>query len=436
MQIKIPTLSPGFKKYFLNTGWLFVDKVVRMLVALFVGVYVARYLGPERFGILSYAGSFVGLFTAFASLGLNGIVVRNLVQDEEQRDLILGTAFCLKTFGAIVMFCMVMVACQFTSSDFYTKSIIAIIAAGVLLDSFQVVDFHFQSKVQAKFCALSSLFAMIISSILKLILIFLAADLIWFAVVTVIEKGVLGIGYLIFYLRQKLKLRDWRFSIKTAQDLLKDSWPLILSGFVIMIYMRIDQIMIKEMLGDAAVGQYAAATRLSEVWYFIPMVICSSLFPAILNAKEKNAIVYYQRLQSLYDMMFVISFLIALFVSFSGAWVVDTLYGSAYQEAANVLVLHIWAGIFVFLGVSSGRWLLVENMQIFAFYRTLLGACANLGLNFLLIPRYGICGAAFSTIIAQAIASYLGYATNKKTLKIFIMLTKAILSPIRYIINF
>lgn len=76
----------GFRRYFANTSWLFAEKILRMVVGLFVGVWVARYLGPERFGLLSYAQSFVGLFSAFATLGLDEIVVRELVKDESKRD--------------------------------------------------------------------------------------------------------------------------------------------------------------------------------------------------------------------------------------------------------------------------------------------------------------------------------------------------------------
>ena len=79
-------LSTGFKKYFVNTGWLFFERIIGMAVTFFVGVYVARYLGPANFGLLSYAGSFVGLFMGISALGLNNIVVRELVKNEKKRD--------------------------------------------------------------------------------------------------------------------------------------------------------------------------------------------------------------------------------------------------------------------------------------------------------------------------------------------------------------
>lgn len=434
MNIKKILQSSTFKKYLFNTGWLFVDKILRMVVGLFVGVYVARYLGPERFGILNYSISFVALFSVLSTLGMEGIVVRNLIQKEDHQEALLGTTFWLKAMGAILLFLAVLVTINFTSDDFKTKSIIAIIAGGTILDSFQVIDFYFQSKVQVRFSALASSFAMLTSAAIKLGLIFSQAELVWFAIVIVIEKAVRGIAYVIIYLHRKFSLSTWRFSWKIAQSLLRDSWPLMLSGMVIVIYMRIDQIMIKGILGAEAVGQYTAATRLSEVWYFIPVVICNSIFPAIMSAKKNSEKEYYQRLQNLYDLLFIIAICVAIPITFFSADIIHILYGSTYTQSSRVLSLHIWTGLFVFLGVASQKWLLIENMQIFSFYRTFLGAVVNVVLNLIFIKKYGICGAAYSTIVAQSVASYFGYIISKRTFNTFLMQTKSFLFPLRYTI--
>jgi len=172
--------------------------------------------------------------------------------------------------------------------------------------------------------------------------------------------------------------------------------------------MRIDQVMLQEMIGSEAVGQYSAAVRISEAWYFIPMVISNSLFPAIVNAKKQSEELYYARLQRLYDLMVWMSIAIALPMTFLSDWVVNLLYGSAYSQAGSVLMIHIWAGVFVSLGLSFGKYLLVENYTNKYFNRTLIGAVANIILNYFLIPRYGIKGAAIATLIGQFIANY-GY---------------------------
>jgi O-antigen/teichoic acid export membrane protein len=195
--------------------------------------------------------------------------------------------------------------------------------------------------------------------------------------------------------------------------------------------MKVDQIMIKQMLGSIQVGEYAAAARLSEAWYFIPVVICSSLFPAIINAKKISDKLYYERLQKLYDIMVWGSIVIIIPVTLSSEWLIAITYGSEYSRSAGVLVIHIWASIFVFLGVASSSWFIVENLQKYSFYRSLMGACLNIVLNFLLIPRYGVYGAAISTLAAQFIAVYFCNALHPKLRVTFKLQTNAILLPFR-----
>lgn len=377
-----------------------------MVVALFVGVYVARYLGPERFGLLSYAISFVGLFLALATLGLDGIVIRSLVQDPERREKLLGTSFALKIIGALLLIVLVFVAVQMTSSDTFTKILVLIIAVGMLFQSFNVIDFYFQSQVLAKFTSYAQFCSLVVSSITKVALVAIKASLVWFAWVVVLENAVLAISLVLMYRQQNLKVFQWQPERKLAMELLRDSWPLILSGIAVMVYMRIDQVMIKEMLDSEAVGNYAAAVCLSEAWYFVPIAVCSSLFPAIITAKKVSEKFYYARLQKLYDLMVWLAIAIALPTTFLAEYVISLLFGNEYATAAGVLKIHIWAGVFVFLWVASGKWLLSENMQMFAFYRTFAGMIVNVALNLILIPLFGINGAAWATLIAQSVSAF------------------------------
>jgi O-antigen/teichoic acid export membrane protein len=195
--------------------------------------------------------------------------------------------------------------------------------------------------------------------------------------------------------------------------------------------MKIDQVMIKEMLNSEAVGQYAVAAKLSEIWYFIPMAIASSLFPAIINAKKKSEDLYHARMQKLYDIMAWMAIAIAIPMTFLSDWVVELLYGTQYNLAGSVLMIHIWAGVFVFLGVASSKWFITENLQKYSFYRTLAGALINILLNYILIPIYGIYGAAIATLIAQFIASYFFNIFNKRLRYTFLLQTNAILLPFR-----
>ncbi|WP_324187442.1 flippase [Vibrio hibernica] len=425
--------SSGAMKYLKNTSWLLGEKVLRMTLGLFVSVWVARYLGPEQFGLFSYAQSFVALFAAIATLGLDGIVVKALVNDQEQKQRILGTAFTLKLTGAIVVLVLLAASVFLQSDDNQTGLLVFIIASATVFQSFNVIDFYFQSTVKSKYVVYSNVFSLLLSSAVKIVLILNEASLVAFAYIILFDSLVLASSFIYFYSQNKFSIWHWKFDKVVAKSLLKESWPLILSGLVVSMYMKIDQVMIKSILGSADVGQYAAAVRLSEVWYFIPMVISSSLFPAILNAKKISKELYYLRIQRLYDFMAWTAIVITIPMTFLSDWVVHLLYGAQFSQTAGVLMIHVWSAVFVFLGVASSKWFISEGLQRYSFYRSLVGAILNVVINLVLIPQHGIYGAAIATLISQFVASYLFNLFNKKSRIVFILHSKALLLPFRKI---
>ncbi len=400
------TNHAGFKRYASNTSWMIGEKLLRMFVGLFIGIWTARYLGPVQFGLLSYAQSFVFLFTTIATLGLDSIVVRELVKDENRRDELLGTAFGLKLIGALLILPVLWLGVQLTSNDDYSNFLIFIIASAVIFQSFNVIDFYYQSKVQSKYVVWANSLSLGLSSAVKIVLLINEAPLTAFAVMVTFDSVVLTAGLVFFYkISSAQNVYSWSFKLDTAKQLLKDSWPLILSGLAASVYMKIDQIMIKEMLDVEAVGQYAAAVRLSEAWYFIPMVIANSLFPAIINARNVSHDAYLGRLQYLYTLMVWLAISVALPMTYLSSWLTGKLYGVDYQQAADVLVVHIWAALFVFIGVAFSGYLAAENLVLKSFYRSAVGGVANLVFNILLIPIYGLVGAAIATLLGQLIAN-------------------------------
>ena len=416
----------GFRKYFANTSWLLGERALRIAVSLFVGIYVARYLGPERFGLLSYALSFVGIFVALATLGLDEVVVRELIKTPEQREKILGTSFLLKLVGTLLMWAAILVAIPLTENDLQTNILIIIIAFGTVFQAFNVIDLNFQAKVKSKYVVHAQFVQLIISSIVKIILVVNEAPLIWFASVYSLDVIVLAMGLVFAYLYNGDNIFSWKWSFETSKYLLHDSWPSIFAGIVVSVYMKIDQLMIKEMLGAKEVGLYAAAVKLSEAWYFIPMAIASSLFPAIINAKVYQKEVYYQRLQKLYDLMVWIAIAIALPTTFLSTLVVEFLYGKEYLGSSSVLIIHIWTAVFVFLGVASSKYLLAENFIKKTFYRTFIGALLNIIMNYYLIGIIGIQGAAISTLVSHFFAAYFYDILDKDLRIMFIMKTKSL----------
>lgn len=400
--------NKGFQRYAVNASWLIGEKLLRMTMGLFVGIWVARYLGPEQFGLFSYAQSFTFLFAAIATLGLDGIVIRELIKDDSRFNVLMGTAFFLKLIGAALLFPILFFAIGFTNNNSFTNWLIFIIASSTIFQSFNVIDFYCQSKVLSKYVAWSNGILLFFSSAIKVVLILSDAPLLYFVYVVLLDSLVLSLGLIYFYTKKMhLGFSSWRFDFGTAIELLKDSWPLILSSIVVSIYMKIDQVMIKEMMDAEAVGQYAAAVRLSEVWYFIPVTIVGSVFPAIINAKKISIDLYYFRIKKLYTLMIWMAISIALPMTFLSKYIILLLYGNDYELAGNVLMIHIWTGVFVFLGVAFSQYLISENLAMKSFYRTATGATVNISLNFLLIPYYGIVGAAVATLVGQIVANLL-----------------------------
>jgi len=421
--------NQGFIKYSKNISWLFFERILRITVGLFVSVWVAKYLGPKQFGFFSYTLSFVALFGFMVTISHTSIVVRELVKNPNHNDEIVSTAFWLRIMGAMLGILITLaVSINLTSNDRFVNILILIIASSTIFQSFNVVDDYFQSKVMNKFVVITNVVSLFLSSVIKIILILNDAPLIAFVWVVFFDNFILASGFIYFYIKlnSKFKIKNLKFKSKTAILLLKDSWPLMISSAAILIHIKVDQVIIKEILGLEAVGQYAAAARVSEAWYFIPSVLTASFFPAIINAKKNNEDLYNSRLQKLYDIMVWVAIAIAIPMIFLSDWLIEILYGYQYSEAGNVLMIHIWAGVFVSLGLASNGWLICENLQKFLLVNTFIATITNIGLNYILIPKFGIVGAAWATIISYFLVGYLCLLIWKKTRINFINLTKSL----------
>jgi len=426
IETRINFKSETFKKYFKNTSWLFAEKILRILISFLVTVLVIRYLGPEQFGLLSYAISFYGLFSAISVLGLENISIRELVKYPEKRDNILGSVFLLRLVGGIVTIILIALTLFISEEPTDISILILIISTSAIFQSFSVIDYYFRSEVKAKYSVYVMMASVLFTSSLKILLIVLEAPLIYFAIVFSVEFLIAASGFLLVYKHNKLKIIKWKFRKETAMNLLKDSWPLILAGLVISIYAKIDQVMIKNMIDSKELGYYATAVRLSEAWYFIPVALTNSIFPAVINAKKVSNEFYINRIQKLYDILAWMAIAIAVPVSIFSKDIINIIFGNEFQSAAPVLTIYIWAGVAVFLGVASSQYLITENYTKLAFSRNFIGMIFNVALNFILIPKYGIVGAAYATLISYSLA-VVSIVLFPKTRKQFFMMMKSIL---------
>lgn len=420
----------GLRRYLANMSWRFLEQMLRIVAALFVGIYVARYLGPENFGTYSYVIAFVSLFSVLPRLGLDDIVVRDLVHRPEQQNLILGTAFFLKLVASFATIALLLLVLGFSANSWQVKGYMLIIAAGLVFQSADVIDFYFQAKVLAKYTALCRITQLALSSLVKLYLIYLRADLFWFVLVVLFDQITLTSAQLYSFYQQRVG-RFWQqWDLSLAAAMLRSAWPLVIAGISVVIYMKIDQVLITSMLGVREAGLYSAAVRLSEVFYIIPGVVVASVLPSIVYAKKTDSGLYYRRLRNLSVLMSWLAIAIAMTMSVLAPWVVNLLYGEAFAESATVLAVHVWASVFIFFGYASNVYFTLENRTSRTLYRTVIGAVASVLLNYILIPRFGIVGAAVTTVLSQFTVNYLCDFFDPSVRDQLFAKTKTILLPL------
>jgi O-antigen/teichoic acid export membrane protein len=416
----------NFRKYFSNTSWLLGERIFRMGVSLFVGIYVARYLGPERFGLLSYANSFVALFTAVATLGLDGVVVRELVKLPEQRDTLLGTSFVLKIAGALVMWLMILITIFFANNNFLTNTLIAIIAFGVIFQALNVIDFAFQAEVKSKYVVYTHFVQLVFSSIIKLALVISNFPLIWFAVVYCLDAFILAFGLVYIYLNKHGAIKIWKWDSRIATRLLLDSWPLMFSYMSYLMYAKIDRIMIKEMLDEYSVGVYSAAYVIYEAPLFISLMLAKSVYPLLVEYFQENKYKLFNYYKILSSYMTLLSYMIVLFIYIFHEVIIQLTFGDDFEDSSKILVLLSFGLIPMFNACLRSSYITISGNQRIILYTTLFSSIVNIILNYLLINIYGVAGAAYATVSTQILSLFLLNIVFLETRVLFFIQAKSL----------
>ena len=424
---------PGLARIVTSIFWLGIDRGMRLVFSVVVGVWIARHLGPDDFGQLSFATVFASLFSVVSKLGLERILVRDLVRHPERTNEILGSAFMLKLVASFVaMFASIGTIWVMRPHDTVAHTLVGVVSLAYAVDSFETIEHYFQSQVMPKYSVWARNGALALMSLTRVLLIKINAPLVAYAWTQVAET-VLGTAVVILMNRRHgIPMSSWKPVAKTAFRLVAESWPQMLGAVAITIYMRIDAVMLEEMSGQREVGIYAAATRLSEIWYVIPLAMLASVFPSVVKVRETNPTLYNQRLLRLFSLMSGMSLTLAVPIAILSVPLVKLVYGTEYLAAGPVLAVHIWASLFVFLGNAQETWNIAEGLIRLTLYRTLAGAVINVGLNLVLIPRYGSLGAAWATVISYACAAVFGNLFDRRTRPIFVLQMKSLFFP-RYL---
>lgn len=437
--MKIPSL-PGFnpeafEKYFKNTGWLLMARVGALFLKMLVtAIALPNYLGAELNGALNYPLVYVSFFLAISGLGLDTFITRELIKYPEKRTEILGTSFGLRVISGILMIPIIILSFMGLREISQNMPDTPLLHLGIVslicvFQSLFIIDNVFQSTVQGKQIMKVQVGGNSLSALFKILLIFFNAPLISFIIMLSLDVIILSLGYVWLYQIKYTDINKWKFNPEIAKNLLKKSWPLAFSALFVTLYMKIDQMMIAAMIDKTALGIYTPAISISEAWYFVPMAIITSLFPAIIRLRDQNIVHFKKRMQNLYDLMVWMGFIVAIITSILTPFLYDLLYIDEYAEGANVLVIHIWAGIFISLSLANGQYLLAEGYTKIMLIRSLIGALINTTLNFYWIPIYGIQGAAFATVVAYACSAFFGLLIPKIREQSLMMLQSLLLFP-------
>ncbi|TMN66828.1 flippase [Pseudoalteromonas sp. S1727] len=416
-----------------NITWLFSEKIVTMGLSLLVSIILARYLSPSEFGKLNYLISFIAILAPFSALGLNALIVRELVNSNRDDGLILGTALLLRISGGCIA--IVLATVFIWNTDLLiTSNWLVLAAIGGSFSSLLLFDFYFQSRVQSQYVVTTRIIVLIVSSLLKLTSVYFELPLSYFLILVILEPIAIGGGLFFFFNIKKENGIVFKFDLKYAKELLSQSRWLILSGFMAIVYLKVDQLMIGEMLGSEDLGIYSVAVRISEVWYFFPVAIVTSFYPKLLKSKATPSL-YRYNLQRLCDVLFWLGISVALLITLFSPQLISTLYGKEYSLASQVLSIHIWAGVFMFLRALLSKWLIAEGLLKFSLLTHGIAAIVNVYLNYIWIPEYGINGAAWATLISCALSSYLVLWFNSKTIPMALIMTNTITFPYRVLKN-
>lgn len=389
-----------------NSGWLFVDKIVRMALGLLVGVWMARYLGPAQYGELSYVLTYIAFFQVVASLGMDGIVVREISHNCEQAGQILGSAFVLRILAGSLCW-LLAVGWMAGVNGFQDRSVWLTALAGLTLvfQAVDTIDLWFQSQSQNRYTVLAKLIAYLLSTSIKVMLILNHANLFAFTAVISFDALVAATGLAIAYRRSPTSHR-WKQTSHIGKQLLMESWPFIISGISIVIYMRIDQIMIKKTLGDNALGVYTAVLTIAQAPNFVPIILSTALMPLISRLFQNDKEKYKTALIKIFRVFFFSALLMSVAVGATSQNIINTLYGKDFYQAGSILKIYIFSSCFTWIGVAHSLWLINERKSKVRLFGTLISATTCALLNIFLLPIFGITAAAWIAITTQSISAF------------------------------
>lgn len=401
-------------KFVANTGWIIGQQIVHMVLSLIVGMLSARYLGPANYGVINYVSSFVTLFSSIATLGMDSVVVKELIDRPDEEGTVLGSGIFLRAIsGFLSSIAVVLIVFILNPGETETVIVAVLYSICLIFRSFELLDCWFQRHLASKYTSIAKTLAYIAVSGYQIVLLMSARSVEWFAFATSLNYIVLAIILILFYRKQgkdKLKV-----DLKSGLGTLKNSYHFIISGLMVSLYGQMDKMMLKSMVDSTAVGLYSTANYICTMWIFIPTAIINSARPIVMSEKKNSEESYLYRLEQLYSGIIWISIFVSIVVSVFGSFIIQILYGDQYTGAIDALKILIWCETFSMIGTARGVWIVSEGKNKYVKYYLVYGVIVNAILNYLLIPLIGIVGAAIATLVTQIVTSIIAPLFYKET---------------------
>jgi O-antigen/teichoic acid export membrane protein len=391
-------------------------------------------LGPNDFGLMNYVISYVTLFSILSNFGLDSIEIRELSKNNVDKNSILGTALAIRLFFSLITIVLIIITLVIFESDRFTFLMVIIYSGSLILSSLNIIRNYFTSIILNEYVVKTEIIRTIIGAAIKIVFLICHTSLTWFIVANTFDFFLVAGGYLFSYRKKIGLIKEWKYNKNIAIYLIRESFPMLLSGAAIIIYQKIDQIMIHNMIGNVAVGNFSVASKILELAIFVPAVISQTVTPLLVQAHQENILLYQKKRQQFMDIMVWSGLGISLIISITAGPAIQLLFGTKYLSAIPVLQIMSWKTVFVALFSASGQIIIIENMQKFAAIRNVVGCFVSVLLNLLLIPKWGIIGSAYATILTMAFSGYFSHIFIKPYFYILKLQNRSILYGLKNII--
>ncbi len=412
-------MALSFSKQDVNTTfWFSVEKLILLIVGVFVMPKIFNALGAVDIGKLKLAESVLGMFSPLFFLGLSAVCIREIVVNPKESQRIIATAFFMR-FVAWLIFLVGFISYLFLADNKSLLSIYSVLVFGYLFKLTDVFEYYLLAKKRAKLIFVGKVLSLLCVVSLQYYGIKQHLDVLYFAQIIVLDFLLQGIFYfIVLRAKNEINFKYWKFSKKLGVSLFVMALPLIVSEALVMVYIGIDEVVLKYFHDDHANGVFASVQFLViGLCWTIGFAVINALYPSLAESFHFNKGYYYKKNGQLLFFMVLLGLGIAVFYMVFGNYILDNYFSEQYQDGKTALLVFCWAPLFVFIGMLYEKHLLTTNRLKHNIYRFALGCLSNLLLCCVLVPRYNVTGAAVAVLTSHFITN-IGYvAFDKNTRK-------------------